>query len=507
MTKKPLIAVNKNPCHNALVLEATTLAAVLALMFALSGTAKAQITITNKGTVNPTLLYRGEPLLKVGPLPEVAIFAMEWGSPDFPHQQWLDWMVRHQLGFGRVYPESGFSLGSTLAVDSARRRLFPFKAIQDEENSPVMDLTKFDPAYWENFALVIKECANRGIILQMQLYQRCFFEKKYWDDNYFNPSKNVNKFPVPAGPGGYGLWKAMAEKGVWQDLHRAWVEHILEGIGNNGNVIIDLMNEGAFKNELTKEWIELTLDLIEEWERKTGNDILVGMDFDHLYKKADPGLKYVLSHPRMELIICEGSEAHVVSDLVAGDRRKQNESLAIKYRRQYRKPIISTNSPGYSVDENPEVMRLYQWYSLMIKLQGVGVYAKKYPLDFSNPSVEQYARQSKILVQFFETLGDYVALDIASERIASAPGKYRLALASPKETVVYLHIDGFGKTVPAGRELVLQGLETAEGTVSITFLHPDSGRTAHMTGVIRKGRLMVQLPEFFEDIAIHILSG
>jgi len=480
-------------------------AVVLPLLLMPAGIAKAQITIANQGTENPTLLYQGKPLFKVGPLPEVAVFAMKWGSPDFPHQPWLEWMEQHRLGYGRVYPENGCSLDTTLAVFGARQRVFPFVAVHDKADGTGMDLTRFDPAYWDNFARVIKECADRGIILQMQLYQRCFFERKCWDTNYYHPSKNVNKFAVPRGAGGYGLWKAMSNEAPWQDLHRKWVEHILDGIGSNGNVFIDLMNEGAFKNGLSKEWIEQTLDIIEKWEQKTGNDLLVGMDFDHFFKKSDPGLEYVLSHPRMELIICEGSEAHVVSDLVAGDRRKQKESLAIKYRKQYRKPIVSTNSPGYSVDEDPEVMRLYQWYSLMVKLQGVGVYAKKYPLDFADPRVQQYALQSKTLVQFFQSLDDYVALDLASQKIASAPGKYRLALASSRETVIYLHTEGFGSEIKAGQPLVLEDLDMAEGPCAITFLHPDSGRTARTTETINRRRLTTSLPKLFEDIAIHVL--
>jgi hypothetical protein len=63
-----------------------------------SRSAEAQLAIANKDTDNPTLLYNGRPVLKVGPLPEVAVFSTEWGSRDFPHQKWLDWMAAHRLG-------------------------------------------------------------------------------------------------------------------------------------------------------------------------------------------------------------------------------------------------------------------------------------------------------------------------------------------------------------------------------------------------------------------------
>jgi len=488
-------------CDGKLAYAARFLIVAVPVALAMANAATAQITIANKGTVNPTLLYRGRPFLKIGPLPEVALFAVEWGSRDFPHEQWLDWMQEHELGYGRVYPENG----QPWMPYDADRRIFPFEVVRWSEGKPIVDITKFNPAYWDNFARVIRECADRGIILHMQLYQRVFFQSKLWPTNYFHPDSNVNRYPIPPGSDGYGLWKVMAEDTVWRDVHRQWVEHVLDGVGDSGNVLIDLMNEGAYKNALTQEWIDYTLDIIEDWERRTGNDLLVGMDFDHFFKKQDPGLEYVLSHPRMDLIICEGSEAHVVKDLFAGDRRKQTEELSVKYRLLHKKPIVSANSPTYSAHENPEELRLYQWYSMMVKLQGVGVYAKTYPLDFSDAPLRQYARESKTLVGFFEGLRDYVSLDLASEKVADGPGEYRLALAARKETVVYLHTEGFGQTVAAGRRLALRDLEMPNGRVAVTMLHPSSGKTASASAAITDGKLALELAEFFEDLAVHIV--
>jgi hypothetical protein len=488
-------------CHDKLAWALRVLIASLPPLFVLDTAGSAQLTIANKGSSNPTLLYRGKPCLKVGPLPEVAVFAVEWGSRDFPHEQWLDWMQEHGLGYGRVYPENG----QPWMPHDGDRRVFPFEVVRWRDGKPIVDLTKPSRAYWDNFARVIRECADRGIILHMQLYQRVFFQSKLWPTNYFHPDNNVNGYPIPPGSAGYGLWKVMAEDAPWRDVHRQWVEHVLDGIGDAGNVLIDLMNEGAYKNALTQEWIDYTLDIIEGWEQRTGNDLLIGMDFDHFFKKQDPGLEYILSHPRMDLVICEGSEAHVVKDLFAGDRRKQKEELAVKYRLLHNKPVVSANSPTYSAHENPEHLRLYQWYSMMVKLQGVGLYAKTYPLDFSDAPVEQYARESKTLVSFFEELRDYVSLDLASDKIADAPGEYRLALASARETVVYLHTGGSRETIPAGRQLALRDLEMPDAPVSVTLVRPSSGKTAAVRAAVSDGKLALELPEFFEDLAVHIV--
>ena len=485
----------------------------------------AGLTIANEGTPNATLLYNEKPMLKAGPLPEVAVFAVALGSASFDVEEWLDWMARHDMGYGRVYAESSYDPWQALDSD---KRLFPFDVARWEKGHPVVDLNRFNRAYWDNFAKVVQECAQRGIVLHVQLYQRVFFQlnskRDSWKQNYFHPDNNVNGYPVAPLPNGqkrnngYWMWNAMVTHSDWRTVHKAWVEHILEAIGGNGNALIDLMNEANFKNNcMTKEWIEYTLDIIEEWEKRTGNDILVGMDYDHWYKSKDPGIEYVLAHPRMELIICEGSEGHVNRDLTAGSRKAISEDLAILYRQRYRKPIVSANSPSYWPDENredgtnPEFsnnrVRQYQWESMMLKVQGVGVYAKTYPMDFSTPVLSRYATETQRLMGFFEKLNDYVALEMAPQIIAEAPTKYRWALQSPKEVVVYLHAEGFTKTIPVGQSLRLLNLTLKSDSVSIKLVHPYTGKSSMRRGIIRNGKLSIELPRFYEDIAIHIVAS
>ncbi|MGK7397309.1 MAG: DUF6298 domain-containing protein [Candidatus Cyclobacteriaceae bacterium M3_2C_046] len=488
-------------------INAFNLMIMLGLLMISSGVV-AQITVLNKGTQNPSLMYKGKPMLKIGPLPEVVVFSLQWGSSDFPHQEWLDWMEKNGLGYGRVYPESG---GNPWVSHNADGRLFPFELVDWNEDKPVVDLTRFNEAYWKNFKRIISECAQRGIVLQMQLYQRVFFAPRqgptYWSSNYFNPENNINNFTIPKGPGGYGLWDAMAKEEPWKSLHKKWVEHILEGIGNNGNVMIDLLNEASFKEGMTEAWIETTLDIIENWERNTGNDILVGMDFDHMYKQNDPRIEYVLAHPRMELIICEGSESHVVPDLVAGDKRiPQHKDIAKLYREKYRKPVISTNSPGYSVDEELEAIHLYQWYSMMVKVQGVGVYAKKYPLNFNDTVVQSYGKRSKALTDFFKNIKNYERLQFSENSIKSAPGKYQLVLASEDEMVIYLHKGEIAQTNNKNANLVLTNLNKKNETkAKIILLHPMTCLTQIYSGRINDDQLLIELPEFNNDVAVHVL--
>jgi hypothetical protein len=504
--------------------------------------ASAAITIANEGTANPTLLYKGEPMFKIGPLPEEAAFALKLGGDEFDHERWLNWMEANGLAYGRVYPDSGYARfpstrGHSVVPAKSPARLYPFEVVRWESGRPIVDLTRFNPEYWANMSRVIEAAKERGIVLQMQLYQRVFFEEQEgvdgWVTNYFNPANNVNKFEVPveASDGGilstvkdavkgligesepvtdgYGLFAAMAEDTPWRDVHRQWVEHILSAIGDHGNVIIDLMNEGSFNKGMTKGWIETTLDIVEQWEQKTGNDLKVGMDFDHLYKTflktGDRApLEYVLTHPRLDVIIVEGSESHVVPTLVAGDREPMHKDIALEFRTRYQKPVISTNSPAYGPQEKLEALHLYQWYSLLTKVQGAGVYAKEYKLDFSQPPAPAYAQRSKILMRFFEELGDYAALQPLPQQHITAPGEHNLTLSAPHQAVVYLHAGIGAEPLGKGARLELSELKMPDGAVTIEALNPRSGKTQSWQGAIEDGTLNTKLPDIGQDVALHI---
>ncbi|MDQ4148346.1 MAG: DUF6298 domain-containing protein [Pseudomonadota bacterium] len=467
------------------------------------------IHILNKGTDNPTLACGNDPFYKAGPLPERAPFRFEWGSTYFVHRQWLDFQQQYELGYGRVFPELAYSYDPL----DADRRIFPFELVSITDGRPIVDLTRFNSRFWNNMAHFISEAAQRGVILQIQLYARDDFAPRDfgWRQNYFNPDNNINDYPVPPVRGGYGLFEVMTQDTVWKDIHRQWVRHILNAIGNTGNVMIDLMNEGSFSEGITRDWVEFTLNIIETWERRTGNDILVGMDFDHLLKIDGGGaeLRYILAHPRMELIIAEGEEGHIVPELRKGDNPPLISSLAIEYRNHYHKPVISTNSPsfGISLGEN-DVLLLYEWFALMAKVQGVDVFAHDWR---SNPlptdSAREYGQRSQILIDFFNTLADYAKLDLASDIIGpETPAKHRLALSSPKEIVVYLHTGLPEQFVSAGQPLILNPVKLPDGNVTISILNPETGKTSQMQGAVQNSQLSITLPAFNGDIALHIVN-
>jgi hypothetical protein len=141
---------------------------------------------------------------------------------------------------------------------------------------------------------------------------------------------------------------------------------------------------------------------------------------------------------------------------------------------------------------------------MLLKVQGAGVYAKDYPLDFDSEPVKKYARQSEILLDFFDSLADYVALDLASGRILESSCKYQYALAAPGELVVYLHRGEYGTASLPGGTLRIETPGLPSGAQTLRALHPGTGKSESVAATVRDEIMVVTVPSYAEDLALHL---
>lgn len=211
-------------------------------------TADQGLWIAHRGIDNPTLMYGQHSMLKLGPMPELAVFSLGVGSSVLDHELWFDWLADHDCGYARVYPESGY-IWCDLQADG---RLYPFAVDHWEDGHPIVDLFHMDPDYWRNFDRVLQAFAERDIVVHLQLYQRCYLMPgdAAWSQSYYHPANNINGIDASGdgGRSGYGLWQKTVDDypdgPLWR-VHRAWVRRILSAVGDNRNVIIDLVNEAG----------------------------------------------------------------------------------------------------------------------------------------------------------------------------------------------------------------------------------------------------------------------
>ena len=494
------------------------------------------LTIANPGTENPTLLYHGRPMLRIGSVSEQYFFAFPWDSSHSvfknivqTHEQWALWQKNSGMGYARAYPESGY-VWTKAGPES--EKIYPWTVVRWQDHHPVVDLTTFDPTYWDEFAKTIRKCRENDIVLLIQLYQACYFlgyypggfgarvskgELTWWQTCYFHPDNNVNQWPIGTTwpstglPCGMDYPQRVVEdypNGPWWMLHQTYVRKFLDAIGDQGHVIIDLGNEMGYRSEglHCHEWVEKTLDVIEQWEKQHGVDVLIGMD-EHFWFRVQGKRDWVRKHPRLEVLIAHGAK-DVLHEEGYDFKRGNTPRHPGRLRVECKKPCVSIHNQSERVkapDRHAGFQRLYQWLAMMQKVQGVASYG--YGRFIDEPAEkEQWECHTRFIMEFFHSLQDYVNLTISDDKIESAPHQchYRCMLQSAREAAVYLHTRDFGATVPAGGRLRLHKLDLPDGSVDIRILKPKDSATTKSAGRIHDGVLDVRLPTFCEDICVYL---
>ena len=121
----------------------------------------------------------GKPVLLVGGSDDDNLF--QWGAPELSAQ--LD----------RLKQAGGNVVRNTM---SDRRdkgfEIYPYRQLP----SGKYDLDQWNPEYWQRFERFLSETARRGIVVQIELWDRFDFADhsriKYWQAHPYNPKNNVN---------------------------------------------------------------------------------------------------------------------------------------------------------------------------------------------------------------------------------------------------------------------------------------------------------------------------
>jgi len=397
------------------------------------------------------------------------------------------------MNYVRCYPESGWGWCPLDSDD----RLFPFKIVQ--HNPLKFDVSVFNEKYWKNFRQVCQILKEHGIIVHLQLIQQCYFEifpnpEERWHLNFWNPANDINKVTRNLKPNGHGhhpfIEQPFSGNDKLRSQQRQYLWHILNAVGDLGNVFLDLSNEmgdGGLQVNLAKQWINWVNHEIHQWEQMTGNNILVGMDYALF-----PDKEWLWKHPDMELIISHGN--FLYQDIV-------------NLHRKYGKPVMIVNSVddgGHILLGRPEMasrFRRFHWRGMMAKAQGLGDYAKETQL---NPwDYQQMGKYASVQREFWQTL-DYASLLPMPEKIKFSPAKYAYCLSSDHEVVVYLEVSHTKQGVKnSGGKLILSNLPVEGQLHEWTIMHPATGKKQPGGMVIENNQFIISIPTFIDDLVIH----
>jgi hypothetical protein len=144
------------------------------------------------------------------------------------------------------------------------------------------DLAKFNPWYFARLKQFADLAGRKGLVLRQQMYfQHNILEAgAHWADFPWRPANCLQDIGFPEPPpyaGGKRVFMAEAfydvSHPVRRDLHRRYIRHCLDVLGDCPNVIFQTGDEFTGPLHFVRFW----LDTVGEWQRETGNKVLVGL--------------------------------------------------------------------------------------------------------------------------------------------------------------------------------------------------------------------------------------
>jgi hypothetical protein len=144
------------------------------------------------------------------------------------------------------------------------------------------DLTKFNPWYFARLKELADHCDRKGLLLVHHAYfQHNLLEAgAHWADFPWRPANCLQKTGFPEPPPYVNKKRVFmaeafydVEHPVRRELHRAYVRHCLDVLGNNTNVVFVTGEEFTGPLSFVRFW----MDTIAEWEKEKGRRVRVGL--------------------------------------------------------------------------------------------------------------------------------------------------------------------------------------------------------------------------------------
>jgi hypothetical protein len=144
------------------------------------------------------------------------------------------------------------------------------------------DLTKFNPWYFDRLKQFADRGAEKGLILCQQMYfQHNVLEAgAHWADCPWRPANCLQETGFPEPPPYVGKKRIFfadefydVTHPIRRDMHRLYIRHCLDVLGECPNVIFQTSEEFTGPQEFVRFWLET----IAEWEREKGRRVKVGL--------------------------------------------------------------------------------------------------------------------------------------------------------------------------------------------------------------------------------------
>ena len=159
------------------------------------------------------------------------------------------------------------------------------------------DLNQMNKGYWDKFAHFLEITHERGIFVQIEVWDRFDYSRGSWQENPFNPKNNINytseDVPLdtvyPEHPGKDlqpffhtipGMSQYVQELDEIRQYQEKWVEKMLQYTLQHGHILYCMNNETSTPPEWGEHWI----NFITKKAGGKGKEVFATDMIDHFFR-------------------------------------------------------------------------------------------------------------------------------------------------------------------------------------------------------------------------------
>lgn len=270
------------------------------------------------------------------------------GSDDDNLFQWPEKELIEQLD--RLAAAGGNLIRNTMSDRKDRGfEVYPFKQGKDGK----YDLGKWNREYWDRFERMLRETEKRGIIVQIEVWDRFDYTDTggadRWQIHPYNPRNNVNytyeesgfaeRYPDHPGANRQPFFFTTPKQRnntVVLKYQQRFVEKMLEHTLRRGNVLYCMDNETSGEEAWGRYWAEF----IKERAAKKGRTVFVTEMWDN-WKLTDDVHKRTFDHPELYDFVDVSQNNHI-----SGEKHWDNFLFAREYLSAKPRPMNTIKTYG-----------------------------------------------------------------------------------------------------------------------------------------------------------------
>lgn len=170
------------------------------------------------------------------------------------------------------------------------------------------DLAQWDPVWWDRLDRLLRLSAERGMIIELELWNRFDFWRGMWEANAWNPRRNVTyteaetglgprylQHPVEDAQPFFHSLPGMADRPVLLAYQQAFVDRVLDLTLGHDHVLYTINNETTTDPAWGRHWIAH----VKARARAAGREVFVTDMFDAHALSRDPFQRQVVDHPEI----------------------------------------------------------------------------------------------------------------------------------------------------------------------------------------------------------------